>query len=558
MLIYLGFIWLLTAMQTTTQTAPQTAPAAADLVLLGANIYTADAQRPKAEALAVLGDRIVAVGTAAEIEPWIGDRTELLSLGGRTVLPGLIDAHAHLPGLGEVLGSIDLVGTPDYPSVIAMVAEKARATEPGAWIYGQGWDQNDWPEKEFPHHRPLSEAVPDHPVLLERIDGHAALVNRKALELAGISRASADPPGGKIVRGADGEPSGVLIDKAVGLVGRVVPAPTGQQRQERLLAAMRECARLGLTMVHDAGIGADDLQAYRALLEQGRFPIRVYAMGSVSGGMSDAVLAAGPESGERLMVRALKVVADGAMGSRGALMSAAYSDDPGNSGLETFPLDSLDQLSARARERGIQMRVHAIGDLANTKTLDAFAAALDRAPHPELRWAIEHAQAVRPEDIRRFAKLGVVASMQATHATSDGPWIPSRMGPERVPWTYAWRQFLDAGVRLANGSDFPVERVSPMLGFYAAMTRKDLNGKLPAEGWRPEEKLTPEETLRSFTLEGAYLAFREHDLGSLEVGKLGDLVVLDRDPLADPEAALKAQVLLTVVGGRVAYRSSAL
>jgi predicted amidohydrolase YtcJ len=550
MLTFVALLWAAKA----AQTAPQTA----DLVLLSANIYTADVRRPRAAAMAARAGRIVALGTNDQIKSWIGDGTEVLNLAGRTVLPGLIDSHGHMPSLGEVLSSIDLVGTPDYRSVIAKVVEKARITPKGEWIYGQGWDQNDWPVMEFPRHGPLSEAVPDHPVMLERIDGHAVLVNQKALELAGISGSTRDPEGGRIVRDADGAPTGVLIDAGARLITKVIPAPAPAERERRLLAAMRDCARQGLTMVHDAGIGKEDLLAYRALLERGTFPIRIYAMGSVRAGWSEELLEHGPEIGDRLMVRAIKVVSDGAMGSRGALMSAPYSDDPTNSGLETYPFDQLAKLAARARDRGIQMRVHAIGDLANTKTLDAFAGAFGGAPHPELRWAIEHAQVVRPEDIGRFAKLGIIASMQPTHATSDGPWAELRLGAERVQWSYAWRQFLSAGVRLASGSDFPVERVSPMLGFYAAMTRRDLDGKLPAGGWRPEEKLTPEETLRSFTLEGAYLAFREQDLGSLEIGKQADFVVLDRDPLASRTDAQKAQVLRTVVGGRTEYRSDAL
>jgi hypothetical protein len=535
--------------------ATQSAPGAADLVVRQANIYTA-ATPAKASAMAVQGGRIVAIGGETAVAPWIGDRTVVLDAAGRTVVPGLIDSHAHLPGLGDALVGVKLVGTTSYAQVVGAVVERASTTPAGQWIMGAGWDQNDWPAQGFPHHRELSAAVPDHPVYLERIDGHAALVNARALALAGIDEKTADPPGGRIERDPSGRPTGVLVDHATSLVLAKIPPLDAEERQRRLLLAMRECARYGLTMVHDAGIGAADLAALRALLERGRFPIRVYVMASVAAGLAEEVLARGPEPGDRLMVRALKIVADGAMGSRGALMSEPYSDDPGNRGLETTPYQRIVELCRRALEAGIQVRTHAIGDLANTRTLDAYQMVFGGRPRPELRWAVEHCQVVRPADIRRFAELGVIASMETTHATSDGPWAESRLGPERVRWSYAWRQFLDAGVQLVNGSDFPVEQVNPMLGFYAALTRRDPAGLLPAGGWRPEEKLTPDETLKSFTIAGAYTAFREADLGSLEPGKQADFVVLDRDVLAGaPEAILGAKVLRTVVAGETVYRA---
>lgn len=534
------------------------ATAHADLVLRGATIHTSSTAIPRARALAVRGDRIVAVGDDGAIAAWTGPGTQVHDLAGRTVLPGLIDSHAHVLGLGGTLEQVRLVGTKSYAELIEAVRARARTTPKAEWIQGRGWDQNHWPEKAFPHHAALSSSVPDHPVALRRVDGHALLVNRRALELAHITRDTPDPDGGEILRDERGEPTGVLVDHAMNLVQAVIPALAPAAREARLLAAMHEAARHGLTMVHDAGIDRAEYDAYRALLVRGTFPIRIDAMAMVDTPLAEALLARGPESGERLSMHAVKVLVDGALGSRGALLSADYSDQPGTRGLVTYPFDRLEAVCRRARAAGVQMRVHAIGDLANTRVLDAFERAFEGAPHPELRWAVEHAQVTRPEDIRRFARLGIVASMQATHATSDGAWAVQRLGPERVRWSYAWRQFLDAGVRFANGSDFPVEDVNPVLGLHASITRRDPAGALPANGWRPEEKLTPEETLASWTRWGAWVAFREDDLGVLEPGKLADFVVLDGDPIDGPADAIpQTRVLRTVVGGETVFEAPA-
>lgn len=528
----------------------------ADLVVRDARIYTAAPAHPVAHALAVRSGRIVAIGENADVLAHIGPKTRVLDLGGKTVLPGLIDSHGHMLNLGNRLSDVDVVGTPSYQAVIDRVVARARTTRKGEWILGRGWDQNDWSETAMPNHGTLSRAVPDHPVRLTRIDGHAALVNAKAMELAHITRDTEDPPGGAILRDPGGEPTGVLVDGARGLVESVIPSISAAERERRLLDAMQESARLGLTMVHDAGIGADELAAYRALLARGTFPIRVYAMAAARGTVLDTVLARGPEIGDRFMLRTIKVVSDGALGSRGALLGEPYSDDPHNLGLSTFPLERLRAIGEQALAKGLQLRVHAIGDSANHGTLDAFEQAFGGRPHPEARWAVEHAQIVRPGDIPRFARLGIVASMQPTHATSDGPWAKRRLGPERVRWGYTWRSFMDAGVPVVSGSDFPVESANPMLGLYAAITRRDLDRKLPEGGWFPEQRMTPDEALRSFTAAGAWLAFREADLGSLEVGKLADFVVVDRDVIAGPAQEIpKAKVLRTVVGGRTEFEA---
>ncbi len=536
-------------------TAGGAAPdSAATLVILNADIRTAVVERPRARAMAVRGDRILAVGDERTVRAHAGPRTRVVDLRGRTLLPGLIDAHGHVLGLGSRLVSVDVVGTRSYDEVIARVVERARQTPKGEWVLGRGWDQNDWAVQAMPRHEALSRAVPDHPVRLTRIDGHAALVNHRALERAGITRDTPDPAGGAILRDDAGEPTGVLVDHAARLVNAIIPPPSAAERERRLLAALHECARLGLTMVHDAGIDGTEWESYRALLARDEFPIRVAAMAAAGSALAERLLEGGGIAGERLSLRAIKVVADGALGSRGALLGAPYHDAPGNLGLATFALDRLDSLARRALARGVQVRVHAIGDSANHGTLDVFERVFGGRPRPEARWAIEHAQIVRPDDVGRFARLGVVASMQPTHATSDGPWAETRLGPERVRWGYAWRDFLSAGVPLASGSDFPVESADPLLGLHAAITRRDLEGRLPAAGWFPGQRLTPEEALRSFTATGAWLAFREGDLGTLEAGKLADFVVVDRDVLGGPPERIPgARVVWTVVGGRTVY-----
>lgn len=528
----------------------------ASLAIVNANIRTAAGARPTARALAVRDGRIVAIGDDADVRALVGPRTRVVDLGGKTVLPGLIDSHGHMLGLGTRLNDVEVVGTTSYDAVIAKVVERAKTVPAGQWILGRGWDQNDWPETAMPSHAALSRAVPNHPVRLTRIDGHAALVNRKALELAGITRDTKDPAGGAILHDAAGEPTGVLVDNAARLVNSIVPAITQQERERRLLRAMQECARLGLTMVHDAGIDSSDWVAYNTLLRRGTFPIRIAAMARAGSSLAESLLAQGAMNGDLLSMRAIKVVADGALGSRGALLGAPYTDDPHNLGLSTFALDRLRDLGERARARGIQVRVHAIGDSANHGTLDAFEAAFGGGAHPEARWAIEHAQIVRPDDVARFARLGVVASMQPTHATSDGPWAEARLGPERVRWGYTWRDFIKAGVPIASGSDFPVESANPMLGLYAAITRRDLDRKLPDGGWFPDQKMTPDEALVSFTATGAWMAFREADLGTLEVGMLADFIVVDRDPIGGPpEEIPNARVTWTVVGGKTAFEA---
>jgi predicted amidohydrolase YtcJ len=535
---------------------PVDTPAAepADLIVVNAHLRPMTGRSTRATAMAIRRGQIIAIGSDGEMRALSSPQTEVLDLWGRTVFPGFIDSHGHLDGLGDRLGNVDLVGTTGYAAIIDSVRERAARTPAGEWVRGRGWDQNDWAVKELPDHRALSEAVPDHPVALRRIDGHALLVNRLALERAGITRDTRDPEGGEILRDGNGEATGVLVDRAMALVTAVIPPPTPAARAARLRAAMLECARLGLTMVHDAGIDRETLDAYRALMNEGPLPIRVYAMASTRSELMWDVMAKGPERGDRFSLAAIKIHLDGALGSRGALLSAPYSDRPGHYGLLTYPLDSLREVCEMAYRRGLQVRVHAIGDSANRLALDAFENAFGGRGKREARWAIEHAQIVRPSDVGRFAKLGVVASMQGTHCTSDAPWVETRIGKARAAWCYAWRSMLGARVPVANGSDFPVEDANPMLGIYASLTRRDLNGELPEAGWHPEQRMIRDEALASFTRTGAWLAFREHDLGTLEVGKRADFVVLDRDIASCRYDEIPgARVMRTVVDGKTVY-----
>jgi predicted amidohydrolase YtcJ len=536
---------------------------APDWILVNANIYTMDARQPKAQALAIRGDRLAAIGSNEQVRALAGAGTRVVDASGRTVIPGLIDAHCHMLGLGQSLANLDLRAAASPEEVAELVRREAARRRPGEWIIGLGWDQNKYPGKQFPTHAPLTAAAPNNPVYLTRVDGHAAWVNRKAMELAGISAATADPPGGRLIRegaAAIGQPTGVLIDRAEGLVASKIPPLTPQQTREALERAAKECARFGLTGVHDAGAGGNVIEAYKQLIGEKRFPLRVYAMIGGIGATLDQYLKAGPEidyGGARLTVRSIKILMDGALGSRGAAMLEPYFDEPGNRGLLMLSPSEFARVCDRALERGFQVNTHAIGDRANRLVLDIYEAALlGRKEFPrDHRFRIEHAQILAPEDIPRLARLGIIASMQATHATSDMPWAEARVGPQRVIGAYAWQSVLKTGARLANGSDFPVESPNPLWGFYAAITRQDHKGQ-PAGGWFPEQRMSREEALLSFTLEAAYAAFEERQKGSLEAGKLADFVVLSRDIMSIPPAdILKTEVVRTVLGGETVYQA---
>ena len=519
----------------------------ADLVVENARIYTVNPKQPVARALAVKAGRIVAVGDS--VSPYIGAGTKKIDARGLTLLPGLIDAHGHMRGLGALLDSVDLRNF-KLAAVVEYVQAQAGQKPAGEWITGRAWDQTNW-GGAFPSAADLDVVSPDHPVYLTRVDGHAGWVNSKALALAGITSSTPDPPGGRIMRDAQGRATGILVDRAQGLVGSKIPPATDAQVRPQLKRAAEECARLGLTGVHDAGIGRQDLNAYRSLLAAGELPLRIYAMIGGAGSLWDEYLKRGPEIGDSLTVRAIKLVADGAVGSRGAALWQSYTDDKGNSGLLILDEPFIEKVARQAVEHGFQVCTHAIGDKANRAVLDAYAAAL--GGKNDRRFRIEHAQVVSLPDFKLFQANSVVASIQATHATSDLRWAEQRLGPDRVQGAYAWQRFLKLGIPVANGSDFPVESPNPMLGFYASITRQDVNGNPPG-GWFPDQKMSRQEALYSWTLGAAYAAFEENMKGSLEPGKLADFVVIDTDIMqAPPAEILAAKVTLTVLGGKVVH-----
>ena len=527
----------------------------ADLVIVDAVVRTMDEALPHAEALAVHGGRLVFVGDRAGAEARVGEHTAVIEAGGRLVLPGLIDSHAHFLGLGKTLENLDLTDTTSAERVRGMVAEACAGAPGGEWIYGRGWDQNDWEGQAFPSWRDL-HGCPDNPVYLSRVDGHALWVNDVALKAAGIHKGTPDPEGGKILRDDQGIPTGILIDNAEALVEDVVPEPTHEQLLRRARLARDECLRLGLTGVGDAGVDEAGFRVYEELGAAGELKVRIYAMVQHDEALVASWLERGPQVGlhdDHLTVRAFKLYADGALGSRGAALLSPYGDDPDNSGLVVTPPEEIQATTLRALERGFQVCTHAIGDRGNRVVLDAYAAALAEHPVADARLRVEHAQILHLDDLPRFAQLGVVAAMQPTHAPSDMPWAPDRLGPDRLAGAYAWRSLLDSGARVPLGSDFPVESPDPLWGIHAAVTRQDHAGQ-PEGGWLPDQRLTVQQAVHGFTLGAAYAAFEEDLKGSLAVGKLADLVVLSRDVFeAQPADILQTEVVLTVVGGEVVY-----
>ncbi|MCF7222373.1 amidohydrolase [Marilutibacter chinensis] len=533
------------------------AEAAPEVTVLTAHaIHTLDAARPRARAMAFdAGGRILAVGDAEALARRFPGARDL-DLGDATVVPGLIDAHAHVGGLGLATLTADLVGTRDKAEVLQRLRDFARDLPPGAWLLGRGWDQNDWPEKTYPTAADLDAAFPERAVWLERIDGHASWANSVAMRAVGRDLSGDwQPDGGRILRDAAGRPTGIFIDAAAALVEDARPPLDEATAERALVLGMQAAVEHGLTGVHDAGIGLDQFKRYQRLADRGALPLRITAMAAGDGDALDALCRDGLYShpSGRLQMRTVKVYADGALGSRGAALLADYSDDPGNRGLMLTPPEGLHAVVRKARDCGVQVAAHAIGDRGNREVLQAYADVLGDGAAGDHRWRIEHAQVLAPGDLPRLAGLGVIASMQPTHATSDMPWAEDRLGPERIVGAYSWRQLRDSGARLALGSDFPVEPVDPRLGLHAAVTRADAEGE-PVGGWRPEEKLTAFEALRGFTLDAAYAGFAEDTVGSLAVGKRADFVVLAEDPLAVPPARLRGLVVLaTYVDGEAVY-----
>jgi predicted amidohydrolase YtcJ len=546
------FLTLL-ALMPSAMVAQETSP---DLIILNARIHTADADQPLAQALAVRDGRFLLVGTNREVEAAAGPDTQRLEAAGATIIPGMIDAHAHLLNLGRFKRIVDLRGTSSYEEVVALVRARADEVPPGTWIRGRGWDQNDWAGGEFPDNVALSLAVPDHPVYLDRVDGHAALVNQRGLAAARIDLIDTDPTGGRILRNPDGTPTGVLIDNATRLVDAIIPAPSRTELTAQLVAAMAEFNRWGVTGVHDAGVGVDTIAFYQEMAEEGRFTLRNYVMVEAGTPGLISFLNRGPRSGlydAKLWTRAIKITSDGAMGSRGAAMMYGYTDDPENEGLLLASYDSVLTISRLALERGFQVNVHSIGDRANRVVLDAFETALQEHPTTGHRFRIEHAQVLSETDIPRFAELGVIPSMQGSHQTSDMYWALDRLGNQRVVGAYAWHALRETGVIIPNGSDTPVESANPLISFRAFFTRQDANG-WPEGGWHPEQRVSRQEALLSMTLWPAQAAFMELEVGSITEGKLADFVILDTDIMTVPEDQILAtKVRRTFLGGITVY-----
>jgi predicted amidohydrolase YtcJ len=524
----------------------------ADVVFTG-SFRTLDPAHPKAAAMAVAKGRILAIGDESDVRPFVSESTARVALPG-IALPGLADAHAHVAGLGEQLDQIDLHGLAKA-EILARVAERDASLPDGEWILGSGWDEGHWAPAGFPTAPDLDAVSPRHPVILDRIDGHSIWVNSRALALAGVTRETADPEGGRIHRDARGAPSGIFVDHANALVRRVVPAPTPEQAERRLRSALEQYVRWGLTSVHDAGADLETIALYRKVLAEDALPLRLYVMAQGTGETATETLSRGPEVGlgdGRLTIRSLKVVLDGALGSRGAELFEPYADAPGESGLETMPDSRFRGLVEAAAAKGFQVGAHAIGERAVRRALDAFEAAGPEARR--LRFRIEHASVVAPEDRPRFRELDVIASMQPVFVGEYGRWAADRVGGERLPWVLAIRSLLDAGARVALGTDYPAsDSGDPIENLFCAVTRRAPDGSSES-GFNPAEGVDLETALAGLTADPAFAAFQEEDLGSLTAGRYADLTVLSEDPFAIPAERIRdLEVLMTVVGGRVVF-----
>ncbi|TKR30960.1 amidohydrolase [Luteimonas gilva] len=540
---------------------PLALPAAEIHLLTAARIHTMDPQHPTAEAMAWDDTgRILAAGDAKTLLARY-PKAIRIDAGDATVIPGLIDAHAHLMGLGYALMRVDLVGTQDKADILRRLREYEKNLPAGAWLLGGGWDQNDWHDNRFPSAADLDAAFPDRPVWLERVDGHAGWANTAAMRAvekqSGKSlKGEWQPDGGRIVRQGDA-PTGVFVDGAMDLVNTIVPPADEKTREKALRLALEATARNGLTGVHDMGTSREDLALFRRFADEGRLTLRVDAYADGDRAALADLCANGlyRHASGRVSMRGVKLYMDGALGSRGAALLDDYSDDPGNRGLLVTQPKDFEAAVNKAKRCGVQVATHAIGDRGNRLALDAYQRALGGDAKTDHRWRIEHAQIVSLDDVPRFAALGVIASMQPTHATSDMPWAEQRIGKQRIAGAYAWRRFLDSGARIALGSDFPVESVDPRLGLYATATRQDREGHPPG-GWLADQKLTAAEALRGFTADAAYAGKDEKAVGKLAAGMRADFVVVEKDPLTMPVSELDdLKIRSTWIDGKAIYKA---
>jgi predicted amidohydrolase YtcJ len=536
----------------------------ADLVFKNTNIYTANESMPRAQAIAVKGDRIVFVGSNDAVQKYVGKETRVVDLHGNTVLPGITDAHHHLSGVGFREMTLNLEGITNLQDFLAKVKARADQAKPGEWVIGRGWIETHWQPPVFPTRQDLDSVAPNNPLVLTRADGHASVVNSAALKIAQVDKNTPNPFGGEISKDKQtGEPNGMLLDAAQNLVRRRIP-PTSREDEERaIILGVKRDIELGWTQIQDAGGSYSDVDLYKKLYGAGAIKLRIYKAVYGPGPNANRLLSEGPIVGafqNRFNVRTIKVISDGALGSRGAALLEPYSDAPDTSGFLTVKAEELRPMLVEALRKGIQVETHAIGDRANRFILDEYETALKAVPSNERkindhRWRVEHAQIVNPVDIPRFAKLGIIPSMQPSHAIGDLFFAPSRLGIPRLAGAYAWQSFIKSGVVVPGGSDAPVERGEPMIEFYAAVARKDQKG-FSAEGWHPEEALTREQALKMFTIWPAYAAFEEKLRGSIEIGKLADLTIFSADIMRIPEAQiLQTRCVMTVIGGEIVYEA---
>lgn len=533
----------------------------ADLVILSGKIATVDSDFSFCEALAVKDGKFIFTGNNEEASKLIGKNTKVIKLNGELVLPSLIDAHAHLHGLGDQLASLNISNCKSFSDLVMKVGERAQNVQKGKWIIGGRWDQTRWENANFPEHELVSKVSPNNPVYLTRVDGNSAFVNAKALELAGITSQTPDPVGGKIIRKPNGEPTGVLINRAMNLVKDLFPEVNSKMKESRFLDAVAHCNQLGLTGIHEAGIGPKEIELYKKLIDENNLDIRLYAM---LGEQEVPVLDTDLEpyfkknrienyGNYMLEVKSVKLFFDGALGSRGAAFYEPYDDDKSNIGLLRITPEYITKVSEAALAANMGVNTHCIGIRGNRLCLESYEKALEKYPDVDHRFRIEHAQIVEQKDIELFTKLKVIPAMQPTHCTSDMRFIAERTGVDRTKYAYAWRSFIEAGHKIPCGSDFPVESANPLFGIYSAITRQDHEG-MPEDGWHPEQKMTIEEAIKGFTIWAAYGAWQENILGSIEVGKLADITILDKDLMSiEPQEIINTKVLSTIVNGNVVY-----
>ena len=547
------------------QQTPAVAPA--DLVLRGGRIVTLDARVPEAQAIAARGGAIVAVGTTADVARFIGPATQVIELNGQFAMPGFIEGHGHFTGLGEGKLNLELQNTKSWDEIVHMVALAAEKAKPGEWIIGRGWHQEKWsstpqPNVEgFPTHASLDKVSPNNPVILTHASGHASFANAKAMELSSITATTANPAGGEILKDAKGQPTGLLRETASGLIrrGAGAPTPTAAEIEARgvrvLELADREAITKGITSFQDAGSSFEVVDRVKRAIDAGRMNVRLWMM--IRGGNAQT-LATGRVVGygsNMLTVRAIKITADGALGSRGAWLLEPYSDKPDSSGLATTPVEQIRQQAQVALEAGYQVCIHAIGDRANREVLNVYEEAFKKNGKngKDLRWRVEHAQHISAADIPRFGQLGVIASMQGIHCTSDAPWVEPRLGAKRAEeGAYVWQKLMKSGAVVTNGTDTPVEDIDPIASYYATVTRKANDGKV----FYGDQRMTRIEALRSYTISNAFAAFEEDIKGTLSLGKLADITVLTKDITTVPDDEIRqAKVAYTIIGGKIVYKN---